>query len=141
MSSVIAARPQHPYFSTVVPQSRSVFGTSRRHTQPAAAPTEADEENKKLLEDLKLELRSRQLEELDQAAQRSVAAEVESALESRLGDGACLVDEAGRSRMRVPRSSAPLSYWDAPFLTVSFRDSNSFLWARRASLSCVDRSL
>ena len=66
MSSVIAARPQHPYFSTVVPQSRSVFGTSRRHTQPAAAPTEADEENKKLLEDLKLELRSRQLEELDQ---------------------------------------------------------------------------
>ena len=40
-----------------------------------------------------------QLEELDQAAQRSVAAEVESALESRLGEAACLVDEAGRARI------------------------------------------
>ena len=40
-----------------------------------------------------------QLEELDQAAQRSVAAEVESALESRLGDAACLVDDAGRERI------------------------------------------
>ena len=40
-----------------------------------------------------------QLEELDQAAQRSVAAEVESAVESRLGDAACLVDEAGRARI------------------------------------------
>ena len=37
----------------------------------------------------------RQLEELDQAAQRSVAAEVESAIEG----GACLVDEAGRQRV------------------------------------------
>jgi hypothetical protein len=40
-----------------------------------------------------------QLEELDRAAQRSVAAEVESALESQLGQGACLVDEAGRARI------------------------------------------
>ena len=40
-----------------------------------------------------------QLEELDRAAQRSVAAEVESALESRLGDTACLIDEAGRARI------------------------------------------
>ena len=37
----------------------------------------------------------RQLEELDQAAQRSVAAEVESAIEG----GACLLDEAGRERV------------------------------------------
>jgi hypothetical protein len=36
-----------------------------------------------------------QLEELDNAAQRSVAAEVESAVES----GACLVDDAGRERI------------------------------------------
>lgn len=36
-----------------------------------------------------------QLEELDKASQRSVAAEVESALES----GACLVDDAGRERI------------------------------------------
>ena len=40
-----------------------------------------------------------QLEELDRAAQRSVAAEVESALESRLGAAACLPDEAGRARI------------------------------------------
>ena len=40
-----------------------------------------------------------QLEELDQVAQRSVAGEVESALESQLGEGACLVDEAGRQRI------------------------------------------
>lgn len=40
-----------------------------------------------------------QLEELDRAAQRSVEAEVESALESRLGDAACLIDEAGRARI------------------------------------------
>ena len=38
-----------------------------------------------------------QLEELDQAAQRSVAAEVESALESRWGEAACLVDEGGQA--------------------------------------------
>ena len=40
-----------------------------------------------------------QLEELDRTAQRSVAAEVESAVESRLGTAACLVDEAGRERI------------------------------------------
>ena len=40
-----------------------------------------------------------QFEELDRAAQRSVAAEVESALESRLGAAACLPDEAGRARI------------------------------------------
>ena len=55
-----------------------------------------------------------QLEELDQAAQRSVAAEVESALESRLGDAACLVDEAGRTRIleiceKVRKSCARLN--------------------------------
>ena len=37
----------------------------------------------------------RQLEELDAAAQRSVAAEVESAVEG----GCCLIDEAGRERI------------------------------------------
>ena len=40
-----------------------------------------------------------QLEELDQAAQRSVAAEVESAVESQLGQAAYLVDDAGRQRI------------------------------------------
>ena len=41
-----------------------------------------------------------QLEELDQAAQRSVAAEIESAVETDLvREGACLVDEAGRARI------------------------------------------
>ena len=40
-----------------------------------------------------------QLEELDQAAQRSVAAEIESAVESRLGEAAVLVDDAGRERI------------------------------------------
>ncbi|CAK0796442.1 unnamed protein product, partial [Prorocentrum cordatum] len=40
-----------------------------------------------------------QLEELDHAAQRSVALEIESAAEARLGDGACLVDHAGRERI------------------------------------------
>ena len=40
-----------------------------------------------------------QLEDLDQTAQRSVAAEVESALENRIGEGACLVDESGRRRI------------------------------------------
>ena len=40
-----------------------------------------------------------QLADLDRTAQRSVAAEIESALESRLGDGACLVDDAGRNRI------------------------------------------
>ena len=40
-----------------------------------------------------------QLEELDHAAQRSVAVEVESALESGLGDEGGLVDEVGRARI------------------------------------------
>ena len=51
-----------------------------------------------------------QLEELDKAAQRSVAAEVESAMES----GACLVDDVGRERIlaicaKVRRSCEKLS--------------------------------
>ena len=55
----------------------------------------------------------RQLEELDKAAQRSVAAEVESALES----GACLVDESGRARIlalcqEIRRSCEKLSRSD-----------------------------
>ena len=59
-----------------------------------------------------------QLEELDQAAQRSVAAEVESALEGRLGEAACLVDEAGRARIleiceKVRRSCARLDDADS----------------------------
>ena len=36
---------------------------------------------------------------LMRAAQRSVAAEVESALESRMGEAACLIDKAGRARI------------------------------------------
>ena len=39
-----------------------------------------------------------QLEELSQAAQRSVVVEVGYALESQLGEAACLVDDAGRAR-------------------------------------------
>ena len=58
-----------------------------------------------------------QLEELDQAAQRSVAAEVESALESQLGEAACLVDDAGRARIlgicnKVRKSCARLDEAD-----------------------------
>ena len=54
-----------------------------------------------------------QLEELDNAAQRSVAAEVESAIEG----GACLVDDAGRERMldlckQIRDSAAKLSRHD-----------------------------
>ena len=44
-----------------------------------------------------------QLVELDQAAQRSVAAEVESALEPCSGDAACLADDAGRARILEAR--------------------------------------
>ena len=40
-----------------------------------------------------------QLEELDNAARRSVAAEVESAVESRMADAAHGVDDAGRARI------------------------------------------
>ena len=44
-----------------------------------------------------------QLVELDQAAQRSGAAEVESALEPCSGDAACLADDAGRARILEAR--------------------------------------
>ena len=67
-----------------------------------------DEEAAAVMEVAALE---RQLEDLDQAAQRSVAAEVESAIEG----GACLHDEAGRERVLalcakvryVPRCARP----------------------------------
>ena len=55
-----------------------------------------------------------QPEELDHAAQRSVALEIESAVEARLGDGACLVDHAGRERIlelceKIQKECAKLS--------------------------------
>ena len=49
-----------------------------------------------------------QLVELDQAAQRSVAAEVESALEPCSGDAACLADDAGRARIGGAQKGPPV---------------------------------
>ena len=48
------------------------------------------------------------LEELDNAAQRSMAAEAESAVESRMADAAYGIDDAGRARILDMRQSAQI---------------------------------
>ena len=79
MDSDIAAAREARYIAAFEPEVQDLNGGNRGSMQVAAL--------------------MQQLEELDQAAQRSVAAEVESAIESQLGEGACLVDEAGRARI------------------------------------------
>ena len=79
MDADIAAAREARYIAAFEPETQDLNGENRGAMEVAAL--------------------MQQIEELDQAAQRSVAAEVESALEGRLGEAACLVDEAGRARI------------------------------------------
>ena len=79
MDADIAAAREARYIAAFEPEAQDLNGENRGAMEVAAL--------------------MQQLEELDLAAQRSVAAEVESALESRMGEAACLVDEAGRARI------------------------------------------
>jgi hypothetical protein len=79
MDADVAAAREARYIAAFEPEVQDLNGGNRGSMEVAAL--------------------MQQLEELDQAAQRSVAAEVESALESGLGEAACLGDEAGRTRI------------------------------------------
>ena len=96
---VVAEGPGDATASGEMDRMDADIAAAREARYIAAFEPETEDLNKQNSGAMEVTALMQQLEELDQAAQRSVAAEVESTLESRLGEAACLVDEAGRARI------------------------------------------
>ena len=94
-----AERPSDATASGEADRNDSDVAAAREARYIAAFESEAQDLNGTNRGAMEVAALMQQLEELDQAAQRSVAAEVESALESRMGEAATLIDEAGRERI------------------------------------------